>query len=47
MKQDAGLKPGTRGNIPDDLWVQEMPEIYQAPDPEAIYWEQEANEIKP
>ena len=26
MKQDAGPKPGMRGSIPDDLWVQEMPD---------------------
>ena len=26
MKQDSGLRPGTRGRIPDDLWIQEFPE---------------------
>jgi protein gp37 len=25
MKQDSGSKPGQRGRIPDDLWVQEFP----------------------
>ena len=25
MKQDSGPKPGMRGRIPDDLWVQEFP----------------------
>jgi protein gp37 len=27
MKQDAGPKPGMRGRIPDDLWIQEFPDI--------------------
>lgn len=27
MKQDSGPKPGQRGRIPDDLWIQEMPEV--------------------
>lgn len=27
MKQDSGPKPGMRGRIPDDLWIQEFPEV--------------------
>jgi len=27
MKQDSGPKPGMRGRIPDDLWIQEFPDI--------------------
>ena len=27
MKQDYGFKPGERGRIPDDLWIQEFPDI--------------------
>ena len=30
MKQDAGPKPGMRGRIPDDLWIQEFPESAKA-----------------
>ncbi len=30
MKQDSGSKPGMRGRIPDDLWVQEFPDIKMA-----------------
>lgn len=26
MKQDGGLRPGERGQIPDDLWIREYPE---------------------
>lgn len=26
MKQDSGPKPGMKGRIPDDLWIQEFPE---------------------
>jgi protein gp37 len=27
MKQDSGPKPGTKGRIPDDLWIQEFPVV--------------------
>ena len=27
MKQDASLKPGLRGRIPDDLWIQQFPVV--------------------
>ena len=27
MKQDSGPKPGMRGRIPDDLWIQEFPVV--------------------
>jgi len=27
MKQDHGFKPGERGRIPDDLWIQEFPVV--------------------
>lgn len=30
VKQDAGPRPGQRGRIPDELWVQEMPQIESA-----------------
>ena len=27
MKQDSGPKPGMRGRIPEDLWIQEFPVV--------------------
>lgn len=34
MKQDAGPRPGSRGGIPDDLWIQEWPACDTATAPE-------------
>jgi len=30
MKQDSGPKPGMRGRIPDDLWIQQFPDVNKA-----------------
>ena len=30
MKQDSGPKPGMRGRIPEDLWIQQFPDVNRA-----------------